>query len=68
MARTKFVAGNWKMYTDRDRARELATAVASRCEGTSVEVAVCPPFPWLMAVKECFDRQPSETWRAGLPL
>ena len=53
MARTKFVAGNWKMVTDRDRARELATAVASRCEGTSVQVAVCPPFPWLMAVKEC---------------
>ena len=53
MARTKFVAGNWKMYTDRDSARELATAVASRCEGTSVKVAVCPPFPWLMSVKEC---------------
>src|ERR1700736_1381006 len=51
--RTKFVAGNWKMYTTLATARQLAAAVA---QGIGAEqrvcVAVCPPFPYLFAVGE----------------
>jgi triosephosphate isomerase (TIM) len=51
--RTKFIAGNWKMYTNLATARQLAAAVAQGV-GTDqrVCVAVCPPFPYLFAVGE----------------
>src|SRR5437660_9713768 len=49
--RTKFVAGNWKMFTNSTSAQQLAKAVA---QGVSrdgpVRVAVCPPFPYLKLV------------------
>ncbi len=52
-SRKPFVGGNWKMYTDGAKARELARAVA---EGVGKEdrvlVCVCPPFPYLSAVAE----------------
>jgi triosephosphate isomerase (TIM) len=51
--RQKFVAGNWKMYTNAATARALATAVV---EGLGAEkrvrVAVCPPAPYLTMVAE----------------
>lgn len=51
MARTKLVAGNWKMYTTPAVAESLARAVATGAQAyPSVEVAVCPPFPWLTTV------------------
>src|SRR5579884_3921543 len=51
--RTKFIAGNWKMYTDRASARRLAEAVAQGVgDETRVHVAVCPPFPYLIEVGE----------------
>jgi triosephosphate isomerase len=51
--RTKFIAGNWKMFTNAASARQLAQAVAQGV-GTDdrVHVAVCPPFPYLLAVGE----------------
>ncbi len=49
--RKKFVAGNWKMFTTRDTARQLAAAVVRGLgEEQRVEVAVCPPFPYLSVV------------------
>jgi triosephosphate isomerase len=51
--RTKFVAGNWKMYTTLTTARQLAAAVAQGLGAEQrVRVAVCPPFPYLLAVGE----------------
>src|SRR5438067_11216438 len=51
--RTKFVAGNWKMYTNLSAARQLAAAVAKGVGAEQrVRVAVCPPFPYLFAVGE----------------
>jgi triosephosphate isomerase len=51
--RKKFVAGNWKMNTTLVEAKALATAIAKGI-GTDdrVAVAVCPPYPWLLAVAE----------------
>jgi len=51
--RKKFVAGNWKMNTTLVEAKALGAAVAKGV-GTDprVTVAVCPPFPWLVAVGE----------------
>ncbi len=50
--RKKFVAGNWKMYTNSATAAELASAVAKGVGDDRVTVAVCPPFPYLHRVAE----------------
>lgn len=53
MPRKKFIAGNWKMYTTTARARELAAAVVRGVgQDDRVTVAVCPPFPYLLAVAD----------------
>jgi triosephosphate isomerase len=51
MARTPFIAGNWKMNLDRSAAVKLAEEVAKAAADTQgVELAVCPPFVYLEAV------------------
>jgi triosephosphate isomerase len=47
-----FVAGNWKMNTLTNSAVELAATLARAVPTAlpSVQVAVCPPFPYLAAV------------------
>lgn len=53
MPRKKLVAGNWKMNTTLAEAKALAAAVAKGVgTDTRVDVAVCPPFPWLLPVAE----------------
>ena len=49
MARTKFVAGNWKMNTTKSSAVELASAIA-RGAVSGIEIGVAPPFVYLDAV------------------
>ncbi len=49
MGRTSFVAGNWKMNTDRASAVALATAVKAAAPA-DVQVGVAPPFVYLDAV------------------
>ena len=57
--RTKFIAGNWKMFTNTTTARELAGAVVKGLGAESrVHVAVCPPFPYLVAVAEMLRGTP----------
>src|SRR5262249_60323813 len=54
MSRRKIVAGNWKMNTTLPEAIALAEGVAKGV-GTGnpwVDVAVCPPFPWLLPVRD----------------
>jgi triosephosphate isomerase (TIM) len=58
MPRQKFVAGNWKMYTTRAAARDLAAAVARQAPAAGVRVAVCPPFPWLTDIAEVLKGSP----------
>ncbi len=51
--RKPFVAGNWKMNTDSHSSAELVKAVAAdslALAGSSVDVAVFPPFVYLQAV------------------
>jgi triosephosphate isomerase len=50
--RSKFIAGNWKMYTTAATARELAVGIAKASGVRDVRVAVCPPFPYLLTVAE----------------
>jgi triosephosphate isomerase len=51
--RHKFIAGNWKMYTNAAEARRLAKAVVDGVGAEDrVTVAVCPPFPYLARVGE----------------
>jgi triosephosphate isomerase (TIM) len=49
--RAAVVAGNWKMYTTAAEAEALVRALAALVSGVkNVEVAVCPPFPYLIPV------------------
>lgn len=50
--RRPFIAGNWKMNTSEGEAAALAREVAGATSGASCDVAVCPPFPHLAAVRE----------------
>src|SRR5262249_12410222 len=48
--RTKFIAGNWKMNTNKSSAIELAKGVAKGAPASGVEAGVAPPFVYLDAV------------------
>jgi triosephosphate isomerase len=51
--RTPFIAGNWKMYKTIEEAVALVRELCSALEGVDgCDVAVCPPFPALAAVRE----------------
>ena len=50
--RRPFIAGNWKMNTSEEEAAALARGVAEATVGAACDVAVCPPFPHLAAVRE----------------
>lgn len=61
--RKKFVAGNWKMNTDAARAAELAAQVvagfvAQPGWAEKVQVALCPPFPYLGIVAQAVKGSP----------
>jgi triosephosphate isomerase len=53
MARKLFIAGNWKMNTSRASAVELARALVKEVGALeAIDLAVCPPFVYLSAVRE----------------
>jgi len=58
--RRKFVAGNWKMNTTLQSAQSLAREVASAVASSKpeVDVAVCPPFPFLTSVQHALAGTP----------
>jgi triosephosphate isomerase len=57
--RGKFIAGNWKMFTDAAGARRLAQDVVRGLGAEKrVAVAVCPPFPYLALVGEVLRGSP----------
>lgn len=52
-SRTMFIAGNWKMNLLRESSVALASELAATIGSvTEVEVAVVPPFPYLLPVHE----------------
>jgi len=54
--RPKLIVGNWKMNTTRVEAITLAAAVArNNVAGPNVNVAMCPPFPYLEAVGKAIE-------------
>jgi triosephosphate isomerase len=58
MARTPFVAGNWKMNTNKAAAVALAKGVAAGTPATGVQVGVAPPFVYLDAVGQAIAGSP----------
>ena len=63
MMRMPVVAGNWKMNTGRSAARDLLRTLRSRLDGlTGVQVAICPPAPWL---GDAFDILQGSSVRLG---
>jgi len=58
--RTPYIGGNWKMNLHRSDAVELAQAVADGAGQAKVQVAVCPPFPYIATVAETLCSKGSE--------
>jgi triosephosphate isomerase len=57
--RQKFIAGNWKMFTDAASGCRLAADVVRGLGAEAgVRVAVCPPFPYLIPVGEVLRGSP----------
>lgn len=52
MARTRFVAGNWKMNTNKAGAVALAQGVAKGAPVSGTQVGIAPPFVYLDAVAQ----------------
>lgn len=51
MDRRLLIAGNWKMNTTYDQAVELTSALVEKVGSIdALDIAVCPPFPYLLAV------------------
>jgi triosephosphate isomerase len=50
MARTRLVAGNWKMHGSRETISGLLDAIVSGVDAAGAQCAVCPPFPYLEQV------------------
>ncbi len=54
--RKPFIAGNWKMNTNRQSAVDLASGLAEQLRDVeSVDIAVCPPFVYLHAVAKALS-------------
>jgi len=55
--RRLFVAGNWKMNLDGDSAKALAEGVAAAApaDGATIDVLVCPPYPYLRSIGGAID-------------
>src|SRR5258706_2486722 len=51
MARTRLLAGNWKMHGSRPATRALVDAILKSLP-RGAECAICPPFPYLAEVAE----------------
>src|SRR5437660_5526985 len=52
MARTRLVAGNWKMHGSRETIRALLDAIVAGMDAPGAQCAICPPFPYLAQVAE----------------
>jgi triosephosphate isomerase len=51
MARKLFIAGNWKMNLNSSSSVKLAEGLVAKLGGnTQIDLAVCPPFPYLLGV------------------
>lgn len=57
--RTPIIAGNWKMHRTYDGAIDLVEALMDELDNVErVDVVLCPPFPWLLAVAEYLEETP----------
>ena len=56
MSRKLFIAGNWKMNTDRASGEALAKGLVAKIGRLDeVDVAVCPPLPYLGSVGQAIN-------------
>jgi len=56
LMRMPLIAGNWKMNTDSQSARQLARGIASKAgDLTGVELLVCPPSVYLGLVRDAIE-------------
>lgn len=58
MARTPYIAGNWKMHKTTAEARELAAELLRELDGRTATLMIAPPFTALAAVSEVVADSP----------
>lgn len=62
----KLIAANWKMNTTLSEAIVLANGVKSGVrELSGTDIVLCPPFPWLVPVKEALAQHPAKAIKLG---
>lgn len=52
--RIPFIAGNWKMFKNKEEAKAFAEAFKALYKDTDVKAAICAPFTQLDTLKEAF--------------
>jgi triosephosphate isomerase len=55
MARTKLVAGNWKMHGDTAANQALLDGIKAGAAGSKATLAVCVPFPYLAQARTALN-------------
>lgn len=58
MARTRLVAGNWKMHGSRTANRALLDGILKGLDRDGAECAVCVPFPYLADMQQWLQATP----------
>ena len=58
MARTRLVAGNWKMHGSRTANRTLLDGILKGLDRDGAECAVCVPFPYLADMQQWLQATP----------
>jgi triosephosphate isomerase len=58
MARTRLVAGNWKMHGSRTANRALLDGILKGLDRDGTECAVCVPFPYLADMQQWLQATP----------
>lgn len=60
--RRHLIIGNWKMNTTLADATVLATQIKNAAEDLDVDIVLCPPFVWLVPLKEILEHAPSNLY------
>ena len=55
LPRRPIVAANWKMHGDLASLSALATTIRDETAGSSAEIVLCPPFPYLIPIGAVLD-------------
>lgn len=60
--RKPLIVANWKMNTTLSDALVMTTAIKNAVHNLEVDVVLCPPFPWLVPMRELLEHGPDNLY------